>query len=61
MADEIARRQWTEDMTGDHDPRRLGQALGSIEDTGHEWDDDPAGWVRQQRAGGRAAGAVVTA
>lgn len=24
-------------------------ALGSIPDTGHEWDDDPAGWVRAQR------------
>ncbi len=23
--------------------------LGSIEDHGHEWDDDPAAWVRQQR------------
>lgn len=23
--------------------------LGSIPDTGHEWDDDPAEWVRQQR------------
>lgn len=28
----------------------LKQALGSIDDTGHEWDDDPAGWVRSQRA-----------
>lgn len=27
----------------------LEQALGSIEDTGHDWDDDPAGWVRNQR------------
>jgi len=26
-------------------------SLGSIEDTGHEWDDDPAGWVRAQRRG----------
>lgn len=25
-------------------------ALGSIEDTGHDWDDDPAAWVRAQRA-----------
>ena len=24
-------------------------ALGSIPDAGHEWDDDPAEWVRQQR------------
>lgn len=27
----------------------LTAALGSIPDTGHEWDDDPALWVRQQR------------
>lgn len=26
-------------------------ALGSIPDQGHEWDDDPAAWVRAQRAG----------
>ena len=26
-------------------------ALGAIADTGHEWDDDPAGWVRAQRQG----------
>ncbi len=24
-------------------------AAGSIDDEGHEWDDDPAGWVRRQR------------
>jgi hypothetical protein len=24
-------------------------SLGSIRDTGHEWDDDPAAWVRPQR------------
>ncbi len=24
-------------------------ALGSINDQGHEWDDDPAAWVRGQR------------
>ena len=27
----------------------LEAALGSIPDTGHDWDDDPAEWVRQQR------------
>lgn len=27
----------------------LEQALGSIPDTGHDWDDDPAAWVRAQR------------
>ena len=26
-------------------------ALGTISDTGHEWDDDPASWVRRQRRG----------
>lgn len=26
-------------------------ALGTISDTGHEWDDDPAAWVRRQRRG----------
>ena len=25
-------------------------AAGSIPDTGHEWDDDPAAWVRAQRS-----------
>jgi Arc/MetJ family transcription regulator len=24
-------------------------AAGAIPDTGHDWDADPAGWVRQQR------------
>jgi hypothetical protein len=24
-------------------------ALGTIDDSGHEWDDDPADWVRAQR------------
>lgn len=35
--------------------RRWGEieaSLGTIADTGHEWDEDPAGWVRAQRAGG---------
>jgi len=26
-------------------------ALQAIPDTGHEWDDDPAAWVRAQRIG----------
>ena len=30
--------------------------IGSIEDFGHEWDDDPAGWVRAQRSDDRRAG-----
>lgn len=28
----------------------LESAFGSIPDSGHEWDADPATWVRQQRA-----------
>jgi hypothetical protein len=27
----------------------IESALGSIEDEGHEWDEDPAAWVRSQR------------
>lgn len=26
-------------------------ALDSIDDQGHDWDDDPAAWVREQRRG----------
>lgn len=36
------------------DERRWAEidaGLGSIAGTGHDWDDDPAGWVRRQRAG----------
>ncbi len=28
-------------------------ALGSLQDSDHEWDRDPAGWVRSQRRGDR--------
>jgi hypothetical protein len=28
----------------------IESALGSIDDQGHAWDDDPAEWVRQQRS-----------
>jgi len=34
----------------------LGAALGAIEATGHDWDEDPAAWVRRQRADDRRAG-----
>lgn len=37
---------------GLEDERRwddIEAALGALPDTGHEWDDDPAAWVRQQR------------
>ena len=27
----------------------ITSALGQLPDTGHEWDDDPAAWVRRQR------------
>lgn len=27
----------------------IKSAIGSIPDTGHEWDEDPAAWVRAQR------------
>lgn len=30
---------------------RLESAAGAIADHGHDWDADPAGWVRQQRHG----------
>ena len=26
-------------------------SLGRLSDSGHEWDDDPAAWVRRQRQG----------
>jgi Arc/MetJ family transcription regulator len=29
----------------------ITSALGQVPDTGHEWDDDPATWVRGQRRG----------
>jgi Arc/MetJ family transcription regulator len=35
----------------------LEAAAGAISDEGHEWDSDPAGWVRHQRhADARRAG-----
>lgn len=35
----------------------LVSALGSIADTGHSWDADPAGWVHaERRAGGARIG-----
>jgi hypothetical protein len=29
----------------------IESALGSIDDGGHAWDDDPAAWVRSERRG----------
>ncbi|MCY3928500.1 MAG: hypothetical protein OXG81_09495 [Acidobacteria bacterium] len=31
----------------------IESALGGISDTGHDWDHDPAEWVRRQRHGDR--------
>lgn len=28
---------------------RIEAAVGTLEATGHDWDDDPAGWVTSQR------------
>lgn len=39
---------------GLEDERRwddIESALNTLPDTGHEWDDDPAAWVRRQRRG----------
>jgi hypothetical protein len=29
----------------------IESSLGTIPDRGHQWDDDPAAWVREQRRG----------
>lgn len=34
----------------------LEAVLGSIDDVSHDWDEDPAGWVRAQRADTSRAG-----
>lgn len=31
----------------------ISAAVGSIADTGHEWDDDPARWVARERRADR--------
>jgi len=39
---------------GLEDDRRwddIEASLGALADEGHEWDDDPAAWVRAQRRG----------
>lgn len=35
---------------------KLERAAGAIADTGHEWDGDPAAWVREQRRGAARRG-----
>ena len=42
---EIIRRTLADEQRWDD----LEAGLGSIADRGHDWDDDPAGWVRAQR------------
>lgn len=32
--------------------RKIRSAVGSIADTGHDWDEDPAAWVHEQRRTG---------
>jgi hypothetical protein len=39
-------------LRDDHRWELLESAIGGIADRGHDWDEDPAGWVRAQRRGG---------
>jgi len=50
---EAALRHALEDRARDD---ALEAAFGTIDDTGHDWDGDPADWVRRQRALNRRAG-----
>jgi metal-responsive CopG/Arc/MetJ family transcriptional regulator len=36
-------------LDDDHRWELIESALGAISANGHEWDDDPAAWVREQR------------
>lgn len=36
-------------LDDDHRWSLVESAIGAIADEGHEWDDDPSGWVRSQR------------
>jgi hypothetical protein len=61
LVDEIDRRAGLRGRSGyiaeavaqrlEHDRRweKIWSAVGSIPDTGHDWDEDPAAWVREQR------------
>lgn len=42
---EIIRRTLDDERRWDD----IERSLGSLPDEGHEWDDDPADWVRRQR------------
>lgn len=41
-------------LEDEHRWELIRSAVGSIPDHGHEWDDDPAAWVRAQRRAQRA-------
>ncbi|MEX1004222.1 MAG: ribbon-helix-helix domain-containing protein [Acidimicrobiia bacterium] len=50
---QLIRRALDEEQRWDE----IESVLGSIADTGHAWDDDPATWVRSQReSDGRRVG-----
>ena len=54
LAGERGRTTWivktiTERLDTEERKAALLSGLGCIPDTGHEWDDDVAGWVRAQR------------
>lgn len=42
---DLVRRALDEERRWDH----IFNAAGKIKDTGHDWDADPAAWVREQR------------
>jgi Arc/MetJ-type ribon-helix-helix transcriptional regulator len=44
IAEAVARR-----LDQDRRWEKMWSAVGTIPDTGHEWDDDPAAWVHEQR------------
>ena len=44
---ELIRRRLEHERRADE----IDAALGSLADSGHDWDEDPAAWVRRQRQG----------
>ncbi len=44
--EELVRRALEDEQRWDD----IEGALGTVSDGGHDWDDDPAGWVRAQRS-----------
>ena len=36
-------------LENEHRWDEIDGACGALPDSGHEWDEDPAGWVRRQR------------